>query len=192
MNSVKIADEIINIYKKHGFIEYGEQCNMLSHSVQTGLVAKAKGYDNELVLAGFLHDIGHLTPLEFNKDKLKTMGIYGVEQHDKWGEAYLRKKGFSERIIAPVANHVKSKRYLCFIDTNYFNKLTYASKKTLEYQGGLITEEEAKSFEKTIYFKESLLIRQAEEESKKQSFNVSYSHLNYYSTLIKEALQGCV
>ncbi|WP_062061496.1 HD domain-containing protein [Aquimarina longa] len=179
-----IAKEIISIYKKHGHIEYGEQCSMLSHSVQTGLIAKEKGYDRELILSGFLHDIGHLTPLEFQKDELKTMGDFGIDAHDKWGEIYLKEKGFSNRVIAPVANHVKSKRYLCFIDPLYFNRLSFASKKTLEYQGGIMNKEEASNFEKELFFLESIVIRKAEEEAKIKNFVVLDSHLEYFQKLM--------
>lgn len=188
MNSNDIAQEIISILKKHGHQEYGERCNMLSHSIQTGLIAKKKGYDDELILSGFLHDIGHLTPLEFNSDELKTMGDFGIEAHDKWGEIYLREKGFSERIIAPVANHVKSKRYLCFAEKDYYEKLSFASKKTLEYQGGVMTEQEAKTFEQTPFFEESVLIRKAEEEAKVKDFIILKHHYKFFEGLILELL----
>ncbi len=186
----KIKREIISIFKKHGHIEYGERCSMLSHSVQTGLIVRKKGYDDDLILAGFLHDIGHLTPLEFNKTELKVMGEFGIQAHDEWGADYLKQKGFTSRVIAPVANHVKAKQYLCFVDKQYYNALSYASKKTLEYQGGPMTVQEATAFEKVPFFKESVIVRQAEEEAKEKEFVVQDSHLEYFEYLLHRSLNS--
>ncbi|MEL6274979.1 MAG: hypothetical protein AAFU03_07745, partial [Bacteroidota bacterium] len=55
--------EILSLFKTFGHIEYGERVTQSSHAVQAGLLAREKEYDNELIIAAFLHDIGHLYPL---------------------------------------------------------------------------------------------------------------------------------
>ena len=59
-----------------------------------------------------------------------------------------RSRGFSEKIVQLVASHVEAKRYFSAIDTSYYNRLSPASKATLEYQGGPMRQEEVKNFNK--------------------------------------------
>ena len=57
------------------------------------------------------------------------------------------KKGFSERIAKLVRSHVEAKRFLTFRYPEYFEKLSDASKITLQHQGGRMNAEEAEAFE---------------------------------------------
>lgn len=181
------AEQIIAIFKKHGHQAYGEGCSVNSHSIQSGLSARDKGYDEALILAAFLHDIGHLSPLE-QETQYVEMGGLGIDAHDRWGEKYLASFGFSPRIIAPVKNHVASKRYLCFIDANYYDQLSQASKGTLAYQGGIMNAREATAFEKDPFFEESILIRKIDDEAKANNFSIIPAHWIYFSNLITSHL----
>lgn len=181
------AEQIIALFKKHGHQAYGEGCSVNSHSIQSGLLARDKGYDEALILAAFLHDIGHLSPLE-QESQYEKMGGLGIDAHDRWGEKYLTSFGFSPRIIAPVKNHVASKRYLCFIDGNYYHQLSEASKGTLAHQGGIMSAQEASTFEKDAFFKESILIRKIDDEAKAIDFNITGDHWKYFSSLITQEL----
>lgn len=55
--------------------------------------------------------------------------------------------GFSQRVQEICRGHVQAKRYLCWKDPEYFNKLHEMSKAKLKYQGGPMNEKEAKIFE---------------------------------------------
>ncbi len=137
--------EIFSLYEKHGSDNYiGEKISQIEHMCQAAQLAEAGGFDDEVVLAAFFHDIGHLAE-EMGDDN--NMGGYGVKDHEKIGGDYLRKNGFSERMARLVESHVEAKRYLTFKDEHYYNGLSEASKKTLEYQGGRMTAEEAAKFE---------------------------------------------
>ncbi len=184
MELIHPAHEILHLFRQHGHIEYGERCTQLSHAVQAGLIAKKKGYNDELILAAFLHDIGHLYPLEFGQTAFQTMGSFGMEAHDRWGEECLCKWGFSDRIIATVKNHVAAKRYLCLADAHYYGQLSEASKETLRYQGGPMTEEEARAFEKDPFFDDSILIRLVDDEAKAVDFEVTEGHYGYFRELL--------
>jgi predicted HD phosphohydrolase len=184
-----ISQEIMAIFRKHGHIEYGERCSMLSHSVQAGLLAKAKDYDVELIAAAFLHDIGHLAPLELaDSTPVTTMGSYGIDAHDHWGEDYLRAKGFSERIIATVRNHVAAKRYLCFADESYHQQLSNASQETLRYQGGPMSIEEARIFEADPFFADSILIRKIDDEAKEVNFKIDEEAMDFLEKNLDKVL----
>jgi predicted HD phosphohydrolase len=94
------------------------------------------------------------------------MGGFGTKSHEKIGADYLRQKGFPERIARLVENHVQAKRYLTFISPDYYNKLSDASKKTLEFQGGRMNRQEADNFEKDPLFDLSIRMRHWDEKAK--------------------------
>lgn len=68
------------------------------------------GFDDEIVLAALLHDIGHLKGLEVTSER---MGDCGVARHEKIGAEFLLSLGFSEKVATLVRRHVDAKRYLC-------------------------------------------------------------------------------
>ncbi|MDR3713214.1 MAG: HDIG domain-containing protein [Puia sp.] len=136
------VNEIFHLYDLYGDKEYGEGVTQLMHMVQAAKIAQKEGYDEEMILAAFYHDIGHF--LEFGED----MGIYGKHDHDRMGYEYLLDNGFSEKVAKLVASHVATKRYLTYTQKDYYDQLSDASKKTLEYQGGPMTAAEAADYEK--------------------------------------------
>jgi putative nucleotidyltransferase with HDIG domain len=119
----------------------------------------------ELTLGAFLHDIGHLLKHEQHTE---AMGSFGVVNHEGIGAAYLRERGFSERICAVVANHVAAKRYLVATDEMYAAKLSTASRETLKWQGGPMTEKEVKAFKKHSHFEDIINVRLWDEKAKDQ------------------------
>ena len=166
------TQRILDLFERHGDEAYGEQLTQSSHAIQAALLARAAGYDDELILAAWLHDIGHLAPQEQDTEYM-TMGDFGVEAHDKWGDALLRELGCSERLLAPVRNHVDAKRYLCRVEPGYYAALSDASKATLAYQGGPMEEQEAARFRQDPYFKESIALRRIDEEAKETDFVIN-------------------
>lgn len=185
------VQQILNIYQKHGHIVYGEDCSVLSHSFQAGVLARAKGMDDQLVLAAFLHDIGHLSPLE-NNEEFERMDEFGIESHDKLGADFLEALGFPNKIITTIKNHVNSKRYLCSVDKDYFDQLSEASKKTMEFQGGVMPEGEAVLFEHSLFFEESIAIRKIDEEAKGINFKILPEHWDLFSALLEQQLNHTV
>ena len=140
-----IVDEIFSLYENHGNADYiGEPVSQLEHMCQAAQLAEEEGHDDEVVLAAFFHDIGHLC--EFIMPVELTEGV-GVLDHESIGQEYLVKKGFSERIAKLVRSHVEAKRFLTFRYPEYFEKLSDASKLTLQHQGGRMNAEEAEAFE---------------------------------------------
>ena len=126
----KIATEIIDLYRKHGGDDYiGENVTQLQHAFQSAAHAKAQNCDDEMVLAAFLHDIGHICVAEHNVAK---MDGFGVMNHEKIGAAFLRMRRFSDRLVKLVQAHVSAKRYLTYKDEFYFNRLSEASRQTIQ------------------------------------------------------------
>jgi predicted HD phosphohydrolase len=100
------------------------------------------------------------------------MGGFGVVSHERLGADYLRRAGFSERMARLVEYHVQAKRYLTLKEPGYYERLSEASRRTLEYQGGVMTAEEAKAFERDPLCAVSLRMRQWDELAKEMGVPV--------------------
>jgi len=103
----EIVDEVFTLYEKFGDADYiGEPVSQLEHMSQAAQLAMEEGFDDEVVLAAFFHDIGHICVMQ---DESNSMDGYGVKSHEKIGADYLRHKGFPARVAKLVENHVQAK-----------------------------------------------------------------------------------
>ena len=145
-DSQKDTVEIIfSLYQQHGQQDYfGEPVSQLEHMWQAAALAQAAGYDEEVVLAAFFHDLGHLCAY---REEVPSMAGFGAVRHEKLGANYLRACGFSERVARLVESHVLAKRYLTYAHPEYRRQLSPASQATLAFQGGPMTAAEANAFE---------------------------------------------
>ena len=141
----EITDEIFDLYAQHGDEDYiGEPVSQIEHMAQAAALAMNEGYDDEVILGAFLHDVGHLC---VHGAMAGSMDGYGNVDHEKLGSEFLQERGFSSRVLMLVNGHVEAKRYLTFKNPDYFKRLSEASKHTLTHQGGVMNAEEARHFE---------------------------------------------
>jgi len=179
--------EIINIYISYGNEDYvGEPVSQIEHMCQCAELARASNASDDVILAAFLHDIGHLYAMAFPETEASYMDKFGLVDHEKIGADYLLKKGFSPDVASMVANHVEAKRYLTYKDENYYHQLSDASKKTLDFQGGKMNEAEAEAFEKNPLHNHYLTLRRWDEQAK--IVKTPLPDLQYYAYLMKEHL----
>lgn len=162
----EVVDEIFGLYEQYGGDDYiGEPVSQLEHMCQAAQLAQTDGHDDEVVLAAFFHDIGHLC------EHIMTVGQmdgYGVVDHEILAGNYLRQKGFSGKIIRLVESHVQAKRYLTFKYPDYYSQLSEASKITLEKQGGIMNNTEAELFEQDHLHLLFIKLRQWDDKAKLQ------------------------
>jgi len=182
----QIADEIMKYYELHGGEEYaGEKVSQLEHMVQAAQLAEEQGYDEEVVLAAFLHDVGHICEDGHGDNE---MGEFGIKDHEQIGADFLAKKGFSKRLTRLVESHVEAKRYLTYKYPEYYGQLSDASKKTLEYQGGRMEKEEAEAFETYPLFSLIIQMRKWDEQAKIE--HKPLPDLNHYRKMILHHLES--
>jgi 2-amino-1-hydroxyethylphosphonate dioxygenase (glycine-forming) len=161
-----VADEIISLYEKYGSEDYiGEPVSQIEHMTQCAALAEESGADNDVVLAAFFHDIGHFCE---HLHPAENMQGFGVVDHEKLGADYLRERGFSDTISKLVISHVAAKRYLTFKYPPYYHNLSEASKRTLDFQGGRMTEAEAVAFENDPLFEQYIQLRRWDEQAKEE------------------------
>lgn len=188
MNNIQataIANEIIRLYQQHGGSEYaGEKVSQLEHMVQAARLAEQDGFDEEVILAAFLHDIGHICVAAQDTN---AMDGWGIKDHEEVGADYLLSKGFTSRLIRLVESHVDAKRYLTWKDPLYYEQLSEASKKTLEYQGGPMLAEEAITFEENPLF--PLIIRMRHWDDVAKMEHLETGDLEKYRAMIIRHLE---
>jgi phosphonate degradation associated HDIG domain protein len=183
--ATKIADEIMNLYQQHGGEEYaGEKLTQLEHMVQAAQLAEEQGYDDEVILAAFLHDVGHLCEPGHGDNE---MDGFGIKDHEEIGAEFLKSKGFSKKIVRLVQSHVEAKRYLTLKNPSYYEQLSEASKKTLEFQGGRMEEDEASAFEQYPLFDLIIKMRKWDEQAKIEHKRIP--DLNLYRQMIIDHLE---
>ena len=172
MKSVEqVLDEVFSLYQQFGDADYiGEPVSQLEHMSQAAQLALAEDFDDEVVLAAFFHDIGHICPP--GEQPAGDMGGYGVVSHERLGADYLRRAGFGERLARLVEYHVQAKRFLTLREPGYYGRLSEASRRTLAYQGGVMSEEEARAFEQDPLCAVSLRMRHWDEQAKREEVPV--------------------
>jgi phosphonate degradation associated HDIG domain protein len=174
-------ETIIKLFGDKGNADYiGEKVSQTEHMIQCALLAKAEGYDDEIIVAALLHDIGHLLNYE-------TMGAYGTYQHEKIGSSFLENLGMSGTIVWLVGNHVNAKRYLVATQPDYYENLSEASRETLKYQGGPMSDLEMLQFKEHPLYLISLKIRQWDELAKVS--NLPLPDITSFSNIINKFIK---
>lgn len=139
----QVVAEVRDLFSRHGGENYGEDVTQLEHAVQVGLLAEAANEPDEVVVAAFLHDIGHICAPDAGQ-----IGIFGRHCHDTNGGEWARSRGFPETVARLIENHVAAKRYLTATDGAYAERLSHASRTTLAHQGGPMDAAEIAAFER--------------------------------------------
>ncbi len=133
-----IVNELFALYEKYGKrSSAGQPISQLEQVAQAAALAEEEGFEDEVILAAFFHNIGNV--FENEED--------GIIDHEKLGADYLRQHGFSERLIALVESDRIASRYLAYKHPEYYEQLSEADKAKLELQGGRMTILEAEKFE---------------------------------------------
>jgi 2-amino-1-hydroxyethylphosphonate dioxygenase (glycine-forming) len=169
------VERLFSLISLQGNTHYGgENITLLQHMCQTAMLAEMESDDGELILAAFLHDVGHL---EQSQSERHTNGNW-LQHHETIGAQMLAGYGFSERVVALVANHVLAKRYLVYKYPDYYFNLTDAGREALDFQGGPLCMEEAFQFENHPLFEQVICLRMLDERAKQR--DVATPSVQYY------------
>ncbi|RDI36320.1 HD domain-containing protein [Aquicella lusitana] len=154
----------------------------LEHALQCAYFAEQSGHSNDVILACLFHDIGHFA----SEYQHLQMADLGTVNHEWIGAKLVYDWGFSKKVALLIGNHVDAKRYLAAKKEKYFAQLSAASKKTLDYQGGPMSNQEMVLFEKHSFFKEILQVRINDEKGKETDLTVP--NLTHYLPKIRDHL----
>ena len=140
---------------------YGEAVTERSHAIQAGLLAEEARAPDAVVVAALLHDIGHLLHTAGEDIAEKNIDM----KHEVLGEQYLL-GFFLPRVCRPVGLHVAAKRYLAAVKSDYLERLSPASLKSLELQGGAMSADEVEDFKSNEFSESAVLLRYCDEDAK--------------------------
>lgn len=146
--------EIEQFFVAKGGLVYGEAINQIEHALQCGTLAEQAGAPASLIVAALLHDIGHM----LHRDAATALARGDDDMHEALGARYLSRR-FGAAVSEPVRLHVQAKRYLCTRDVHYWAALSALSQRTLELQGGPMSEAEAAAFEQQPSWQEAVQLR---------------------------------
>ncbi|HTU76055.1 MAG TPA: HD domain-containing protein [Trebonia sp.] len=150
-------DELAELIDGMARLPYGgEAVDQRRHALQCAGQAAAAGAADELVLAAALHDIGYS-----ERVRAEFPGL----PHEQSGAAFVRDR-LGERVAWLIGQHVPAKRYLVAVDEAYFGRLSPASVRSLERQGGPMSEAEVEEFRSHPQAEDAVALRRWDEGAK--------------------------
>ena len=157
-----IVPFLADIFARRGDEEYlGEPVTMAQHMLQAATIADQKTLPEEVIVAALLHDIGHFT---------SEFGTYHPDdtedRHHEEAGAEVLAPFFPALVTDCVQHHVAAKRYLCATRPDYLNRLSDASRHTLELQGGPMDPAEVVAFETNPNVERIVQVRYLDEAAK--------------------------
>jgi predicted HD phosphohydrolase len=188
-----VSDHLITLLEERGQGDYiGESISQLEHCLQAADLAARLGSSETTVIAALLHDIGQFLPMDEADEVKMSMGqdlSVGRIGHETIGEEYLRGLGFGEDVCRLVGSHVAAKRYLTAIDPSYYEGLSDASKKSLQFQGGPFQGEELQRFKQDPLSEEMIKLRKCDDAAKVVGVEDVTPRTNAYRGMIVRHLE---
>ncbi len=161
MTAAQIIQDVFARYETRAQQQYGEDVTELQHALQCALFAQRAGEPPHIVAACLLHDYGHLL-----HDSGEDIAERGVDrQHEALGANHLA-QFFMPEVVEPIRLHVAAKRYWCWRQPQYFEGLSAASRRSLQLQGGAMTENEADEFMRNPYSYAAIWLRRYDDAAK--------------------------
>ena len=158
-------EEIARLLDIKGQRQYGrEAVSQLAHALQCAQRAEGAGETPETIVAGLLHDLGHLLAPE-NMAEAAQARQQRDDLHQYIALPFLRGL-FSPAVLEPIRLHVDAKRYLCAAEPGYRDTLSPASKRSLELQGGIYTDAQAQRFMDQPFAAEAVRLRRYDDLAK--------------------------
>lgn len=155
-------EQITGLLATRGDQMYGaEAVSQRAHALQCAHLAEMEGASPALITASLLHDLGHLLH-QLGEDPAAT-GHDDVHQYIAL--PFLRGL-FGEDVLAPIRLHVDAKRYLCAAEPGYRDALSFASRRSLQLQGGIYTAPEADAFISQPYARDAVALRRWDDRAK--------------------------
>lgn len=177
-------EEIMHLFDLWGTDHYDEDITQLDHALQCAAHARAAGGSDDLVAAALLHDIGHLIDLEAGGTVERPIS----DRHEDVGSAALASL-FPPSVTAPIALHVRAKRYLAAAEHGYIDALSEGSRSSLERQGGPLSADELTSFESNAGFADACALRRWDDLGKVEG--VVVEPMSSYAELLERlSLRG--
>ena len=138
----------------------GLAVSQLDHALQTAaLLVRTRPDDEELAVAGLVHDLGHLLP-------------GGSDESHAPDAARAVAPVLGERVARAVGMHVAAKRYLVAVEPGYGQVLRADSAASLAHQGGAMSPAEVEAFLAAPGAADAVALRRADDRAKADGLRV--------------------
>lgn len=152
-------DDITQLLATRGSQQYGrEEVSQLEHARQCAQWAEKSGEAPATVVAALLHDLGHLLAPRGDASEQDDLHQYMVIP-------FLRGL-LPDAVLEPIRLHVDAKRYLCTMESGYWETLSPASQHSLLLQGGPFSHQEAMRFAAQPFAQEAIRLRRYDDHAK--------------------------
>lgn len=155
--------EVLDLYERYGDQRYDEELSQRLHAEQTAALAVTANAAPAVIAAALLHDVGHL--LELAESGAETRDRTVDLRHEARGSAWLAGL-FGPEVTAPIALHVRAKRYLCAVEPAYHDLLSAGSQASLARQGGPLDPAAVEAFEQNPGWADAVLLRRWDDHAK--------------------------
>jgi phosphonate degradation associated HDIG domain protein len=174
-----VLQEILDLYQTQGQRQYGnEVISQLDHALQCASLAEQASETAQTIAASLLHDLGHL--LAAQRPSKPDHDTDKDDLHQYIALPFLRSH-FPDAVLEPIRMHVDAKRYLCLVDSSYWDALSPASKQSLELQGGVFDRAQATAFMALPFALESVRLRRYDDMAKVKDLKApALSHFKSY------------
>lgn len=158
----RVTNEVRELFEQSGGSLYDPQVTQMEHALQSAALAEREGANDTVVVASLLHDVGHLL---LDEHSGQADFLAQDHNHETVGSDWLKRR-FDPPLAEAVRLHVAAKRYLCATEPRYWEALSPASKRSLELQGGVFSQEEAKVWAQQPHAQEAVNIRRWDDMAK--------------------------
>ncbi|MEX2293457.1 MAG: hypothetical protein WD691_06675 [Acidimicrobiales bacterium] len=162
------VDDVVDLYVRWGAQLYDEEIRQLDHALQTAALARNARASDSLVAAALLHDVGHLLAMADSSGPLDRSTDL---RHEARGSGYLAAL-LPPSVTAPIALHVRAKRYLVAVDESYGAMLSPGSTASLARQGGSLDAAEVSTFETNPAWQDAVALRRWDDHGKVSGLDV--------------------
>jgi len=162
MKPVTTVDGVFELLATGGGAAYfGEPVTVLEHSLEAAWFVQSRDASPALIAAALLHDLGHLVHTEGEDAADRGLDT----RHEELAAAALAGH-LPDAVLDPIRMHVAAKRYLCFAEPDYLERLSPASLESLALQGGPMRASEDKEYLALPHAREALSLRRADDSAK--------------------------
>ncbi|HEY9664205.1 MAG TPA: phosphonate degradation HD-domain oxygenase [Allocoleopsis sp.] len=153
---------ILAILATKGNTQYGrEAVSQLEHALQCATLAETDRRAPALITACLLHDLGHLL-----HNLGEDVADRGLDDRHEYRAMPVLQTLFPPSVTEPIRLHVEAKRYLCAVDSTYWDDLSPASRRSLDLQGGIFSSEAADLFIAQPYAEDAVQLRMWDDRAK--------------------------
>lgn len=174
--------DLFNLLSTKGCAQYGQEAvSQLEHALQCATLAETANQSDEMIAACLLHDFGHLV-----HNLGEDAALRGLDDRHEYRALPFLQDLFGPAVTEPIRLHVEAKRYLCAVDSAYWESLSPASRRSLELQGGIFSPEAAEAFIQQPHAKEAVQLRIWDDRAKIP--NLQTHALSHFIPLLESCL----